>query len=148
MNTGLFHGFSTVDDLVAYFSEEAVCIEHLERIRWNDDIVSPFDDTSKIYACKNKRYRCRNTGKYFNVKTATVFHNTKVELQKWFVAIWLMVHKENVTSGELAKNISVTQKTAWLMQKRISKYLGQNGKKSIPAAAKQMQLTDWLSQLR
>jgi len=44
-------------------------------------VVSPFDAESRVYKCANNRYRCKNTGKYFNVKTATLFDNTKVEFQ-------------------------------------------------------------------
>ena len=79
--------FNTILDLVNAFPDEQSCIEHLERLRWNGNIVSPFDEVSKVYKCANSRYRCRNTGKYFNVKTATLFDNTKVKLQKWFLAI-------------------------------------------------------------
>jgi transposase-like protein len=111
-------------DLIKAFPTEQDCINHLEELRWNGNVVSPFDPTSKVYKCKNNRYRCKNTGKYFNVKTATLFDNTKVELQKWFFAIYLTSHSKGISSMQLAKDLDVTQKTAWFMLQRIRNCFG------------------------
>lgn len=114
--------FKSILELIQAFPNEQVCIEHLEELRWNGYVVSPFDSTSKVYKCKNNKYRCKNTGKYFNVKTNTLFDNTKIELQKWFLAIWLVTsHKKGISSLQLSKDIDVTQKTAWFMLQRIRK---------------------------
>ena len=118
--------FKTILDLINTFPDEASCIEHLESLRWEDgNIVSPFDADSKVYICKGNRYRCKNTGKYFNVKSGTLFDNTKVKLQKWFLAIWLITsHKKGISSVQLSKDIGVTQKTAWFMLHRIRNCFG------------------------
>ncbi len=73
--------FNSIIDLLQAFTTEQSCIDHLEDLSWNGNTVSPFDTTSRIYSCKDNKYRCRNTGKYFNVKTSTLFDNTKVKLQ-------------------------------------------------------------------
>lgn len=118
--------FKTIIDLIRAFPDEQTCIDHLESLRWNSGhIVSPFDPYSKVYKCANNRYRCKNTGKYFNVKTGTLFDNSKVELQKWFLAIWLATsHKKGISSVQLSKDIGVTQKTAWFMLQRIRNCFG------------------------
>ena len=117
--------FNSILELLQTFNNEQVCIEHLETLRWNGFVVSPFDKNSKVYKCKGNRYRCKNTGKYFNVKTSTLFDNTKVKLQKWFVAIWLVTsHKKGISSLQLSRDIDVTQKTAWFMLQRIRKCFG------------------------
>jgi hypothetical protein len=114
--------FNSILDLISEFSTEEICIEHLESMRWADNIVSPFDPDSKVYKCKGGKYRCRNTGKYFNVKTGTLFDNTKIKLKKWFLAIWLITsHKKGISSLQLSRDINVTQKTAWFMLQRIRK---------------------------
>jgi len=83
-------------------------------------VVSPFDPTSKVYVCKDNKYRCKNTGKYFNVRTATLFDNTKIELRKWFLAIYIVTsHNKGISSLQLSRDIDVTQKTAWFMLQRI-----------------------------
>lgn len=117
--------FNSIIDLLNSFPDEQTCIEHLEELRWNGHIVSPFNTDSKVYKCANNRYRCKETGKYFNVKAATLFDNTKVKLQKWFLAIWLVTsHKKGISSIQLSKDIGVTQKTAWFMLQRIRNCFG------------------------
>lgn len=117
--------FPSLIDLVNAFPTEQDCISHLEQLRWNGHVVSPFDLTSKIYKCKDHKYRCKNTGKYFNVRTNTLFDNTKVELIKWFMAIWLITkHKKDISSLQLSRDIDVTPKTAWFMLQRIRKCFG------------------------
>lgn len=112
--------FNSIIDLLNAFPNEQICIDHLEQLRWNGNVVSPFDSTSKVYKCRDNKYRCKNTGKYFNVKTNTLFDNTKIELRKWFLAIYIVTsHKKGISSMQLAKDIDVTQKTAWCMLQRI-----------------------------
>jgi hypothetical protein len=116
--------FLSRNDITAAYPNEQSCIKHLEQLRWKEDIISPFDENSKVYFCKNHKYRCRNTGKYFNVKTNTIFHNSRIPLQKWFIAIWMLSNrKTKMTSVFLAKEIGITQKTAWYMMQRIKAYL-------------------------
>ena len=117
--------FNSLIDLVKAFPTEQNCIDHLTELRWNGYVVSPFDPTSKVYKCKGNKYRCKNTGKYFNVRTNTLFDNTKVELVKWFMAIWLVSgHKKGISSIQLSRDIAVTQKTAWFILQRIRKCFG------------------------
>ena len=112
--------FNSIIDLLKAFPDNQTCIDQLTALRWNGNVVSPFDATSKVYVCKGNKYKCKNTGKYFNVKTKTMFDNTKIELQKWFLAIWIVTtHKKGISSLQLAKDIDVTQKTAWFMLQRI-----------------------------
>lgn len=117
--------FNSIVEIMRVFSTEQKCIEHLEALYWNNTPVSPFDSTSKVYKCKDNKYKCKNTGKYFNVKTATLFDNTKIELPKWFVAIWLITsHKKGISSIQLGRDLNVTQKTAWFMLQRIRACFG------------------------
>lgn len=112
--------FNSILELIKAFPNEQTCINHLEELRWNGNVISPFDPTSKVYKCEGNKYKCKNTGKYFNVRTATLFDNTKIELQKWFLAIYIATsHKKGISSLQLAKDIDVTQKTAWFMLQRI-----------------------------
>ena len=113
--------FNSIIDLLKAFPDEQTCIHHLEELRWNGNIVSPFYPASKVYKCRGNKYRCKNTGKYFNVRTNTLFDNTKVELKKWFLAIYIATSQKNgISSVQLSKDIDVTQKTAWSMLQIIS----------------------------
>jgi transposase-like protein len=117
--------FNSILDLIKEFPNEQTCVEHLEQLRWNGVVISPFDETSKVYVCKGNKYKCKNTGKYFNVRTGTIFDNTKIDLQKWFLSIWLVTsHKKGISSLQLGRDIDVTQKTAWFMLQRIRNCFG------------------------
>lgn len=113
-------GFNTLIEFYNKFPDEQSCIDYLEKSRWGDIVVSPFDPTSKVYKCKGNRYKCKNTGKYFNVRTGTIFENSKVSLRKWLLASYFIADmKRGVSSIQLSKLIGVTQKTAWFMIQRI-----------------------------
>tara|TARA_R110002126_G_scaffold54919_10_gene148220 strand:- start:3989 stop:4894 length:906 start_codon:yes stop_codon:yes gene_type:complete len=117
--------FNSIIDLIKAFPTQQSCIDHLEELRWNGNVVSPFDSESKVYNCKGNKYKCKNTGKYFNVKTNTIFDNTKIELQKWFLGIWLVTsHKKGISSLQLGRDLNITQKSAWFMLSRIRQCFG------------------------
>jgi len=117
--------FKSILELIQAFPDEQSCIDHLEAIRWDGDVVSPFDADSKVYNCKGNKYKCKETGKYFNVKTNTIFDNTKLPLQKWFLAIWLVTgHKKGISSLQLGRDLDITQKSAWFMLGRIRQCFG------------------------
>ena len=112
--------FKSIFDLLKEFPTEQHCIDHLEKLRWNGNVISPFDETSKVYKCKGNKYRCKNSKKYFNVKTDTIFDDSKIPLQKWFLSLYLFSsHKKGISSHQLSKDITVTQKTAWYMLHRL-----------------------------
>jgi len=123
---------NSIIDLINAFPNEQTCVDHLEKIRWNENVVSPFDITSKVYNCKGNRYKCKSTGKYFNVKTNTLFDNTKMPLQKWFLAIWIVTsHKKGISSLQLSRDLNITQKSAWFMLQRIRKCFGINNEDQL-----------------
>lgn len=112
--------FNSLIELLEAFPDEQSCIDYLERVLWKDRVVSPFDPTSKVYKISNNRYRCKSTGNNFNVKAKTIFSGSRILLRKWFIAIWLVsANKKGISSCQLARDIKVTQKTAWFMLQRI-----------------------------
>lgn len=111
------------------FPDEESCIRYLENLRWGGKVVSPFDPSSKVYKCANGKYKCRNTGKYFDVKTKTVFSGTKMPLRYWVFAIFLfMSHKRGISSCQLARDLGITQKTAWNMLHKIRAFMSAQNK--------------------
>jgi transposase-like protein len=112
--------FNSLVELSLTFSTEQSCIAYYKQHRWPNGVVSPFDPTSKVYTYRNGTYRCKNTGKNFTVKTGSIFESSKIPFRKWFFAIWLdSSHKKGISSCQLAKDIGVTQKTAWFMLHKI-----------------------------
>ena len=114
--------FRSLYDFFEAFPTEASCIAYLENKRWQNGVVSPFDPSSKVYHRGDGMYRCKNTGKNFNVRIGTIFESTKLPLRKWFIAIYLMCnHKKGISATQLAKDIGVTEKTAWFLFHKIRK---------------------------
>lgn len=112
--------FKSIMDVMKAFPDQESCLKQLELVIWNNIPVSPFDPDSKVYNCGNHRYKCRNSNKYFNILTGTTFENTKIPLQTWFLAMYLMTtHKRGISSYQLASDLSITQKSAWFLLCRI-----------------------------
>ncbi len=120
--------FNSLLELFEAFPTEQSCIDYLEQLRWKNGVVSPFDPSSKVYKCQDNKYKCKNTGKYFNVRTKTLFDNTKIPLKKWIAAIWLcLIHKRGISSMQLGRELGISQKSAWFMLQRIRKcFCGEN----------------------
>jgi transposase-like protein len=115
-----FLEFSSLYDVMAAFPNEETCVKYLEGLRWSGDVRSPFERVSKVYICKNGKYKCDATNKYFNVRTGTIFQDSKMPLQKWIMAMYIFSsHKKGISSYQLGRDLSITQKTAWFVLHRL-----------------------------
>jgi transposase-like protein len=75
------------------FPTKEKCIDHLEHVRWNDQPTCPYCKSKKQTPMKiGRRYHCYNCKTSFSVTVGTIFHNTKLDLQKWFLAISLILN--------------------------------------------------------
>ena len=102
---------------------------YIEKRRWNGHVVCPHCGCdSRITARGGKRlgyYRCRDCGEEFTVRTGTIFERSKVPLHKWIYAMYLVVTaRKGISSVQLAKEIGVTQKTAWFILGRLREACG------------------------
>lgn len=103
-------------EFIQIVKDENACYDLYEQWKWGDKVVSPFDPTSKVYKCKNHKYKCKNTNRYFTVKTGTCFANSKIPFTKWFYVMWLFAQgKRGISSYQVSRDIDVSQKTAWRM---------------------------------
>jgi hypothetical protein len=119
----MYFPLNTLEEVMRAFPNESVCIKYLENLRWKGKAVSPFLKDSKIYICRNKKYRCKSTHKYFTVKTGTVFDGTKVGIQQWIISIlvYLNSDKDFAHSYEhLQKILNLTPRSIWLLLYKIS----------------------------
>ena len=106
------------------FPDQESCIEHLEAVRWGDTAACPkcgsLHVARKVDGDRVGRWNCHDCHASFNVLSGTVLCKTRVDLQRWFLAIGLMVNaKKSLSSHQLARDIDVTQPTARYMQHRI-----------------------------
>ena len=113
-------------DLFQQFPDEQTCIEHIEKLRWKDKPVCPYCNTMRKDWKRRKdgRYNCQNYKccKAFRVTIGTIFHKTRIPLQKWFYVLTLVLNaKKGISSWQVSRDCSLNQKTAWYMMVRIRK---------------------------
>ena len=106
------------------FPDHEACIEHLEKVRWNDNAVCPLCKSENIARKTDGerigRWNCHECKSSFNVLSGTIFQKTKIPLQKWFLGIALMLNaKKSLSSHQLARDLDLNQKSAWYMTMRI-----------------------------
>ncbi len=117
-------GYNNVLGLLKSFPDEAACARHLEQLRWPDGITCPLCDSSRKIHRLNRPgiFKCAECKKQFSVRKGTVYEESRITLQKWFVAAFLMAtSRKGISSYQLAREIGVTQKTAWFILGRLRK---------------------------
>ncbi len=114
--------FNSLYELLEYFNTEDICLGYLAEQRWQSEVSCTHCNHTKTYQLKGKtkRYKCASCRKQFNAKAGTIFEDSKIPLRKWFAAIYLILaHRKGLSSHQLARDLNVTQKTAWFMGHRI-----------------------------
>lgn len=112
--------FRTLDALTKHFSDGQKCIDFLAEQRWHGKPVCPYCGCTTVYHRKDGRYACKDCKSTFSVFVGTIFQNTKLKLLQWFQAIYLIVNnKQGISSMQLAREIEVSQSTAWHILHKI-----------------------------
>ena len=114
----------TLQEAILYFSDFDRCLDYLALRRWPDGVpVCPIcGNRNAKYLAKQRKWQCgsHHAKRQFTIKTGTVMEDSAIPLEKWLPAAWVIVNcKNGISSYELAKDIGVTQKTAWFMLHRI-----------------------------
>jgi transposase-like protein len=114
----------TLLEAIQYFSDEQVCIDAVAFMRWSDGkaVCPDCGSENPYYLASQKRWKCRKglCGRQFSVKVGTIFEDSPISLKKWLPAMWLLCNcKNGISSYEIARDLKVTQKTAWFMLQRL-----------------------------
>lgn len=116
--------FKNLQEMITKLNTPEKCREYLAAQRWPDNIpVCPYCGHKGAYSIENgKRYKCSSKECYqkFSITVGTIFQDSNIALPKWFMAVFLATaHKKGISSYQLAKDIGVSQKSAWFMLHRI-----------------------------
>lgn len=113
--------FDSLMELMEAFPDEQACIDHLRAIRWFNGASCPHCGGVKIYHFSDQRtHKCGDCRQRFSIKVGTIFEDTKLPLRKWFIAMWMITsHKKGIASTQLAKDLKITQKSAWFVLHRL-----------------------------
>ena len=114
----------SLQDAILYFSDFEHCRQFLTELRWPDGTVTcPTCESAKVtYLPSVRRWKCygKHPKPQFSLKTGTIFEDSALGLDKWLVALWLIVNcKNGISSTEIARDLSITQKSAWFMAHRL-----------------------------
>jgi transposase-like protein len=116
------HLYMNVIQVFQKFPTQESCLAHLEKLRWDNKPVCPYCKATITSKFKSTRYyNCSHCNNGFSVTVNTIFHDTKVPLQKWFLAITLILNAKKGISGlQLQRDLEIgSYKTAWRMLRLI-----------------------------
>lgn len=90
-------------------------------LRWNGTICCPECGSVQVYNPEpGKLHICKDCHTRFSDTSGTMFHSTKLSLSKWLYCIYLFLSSSRgVSSYSIARNIGVSQKTAWSMLMKL-----------------------------
>lgn len=122
-----FSSFKSFSEMLAVLPNETACRNYLELILWKGVPVCPH------CGCKNEdhyklkvkgvfkgMYKCKDCKERFTVTIGTIFEGSHIDLRKWFIAVYIFSsHKKGISSHQLARDLGITQKSAWFMLGRI-----------------------------
>ena len=114
----------SLQEAILYFSNHDNCIDYLALRRWPDGrVICPGCGSDKVsFNAQRRTWKCskHHSKREFSIKVGTVMEDSAIPLDKWLVAMWMILNcKNGVSSCEIAKDVRVSQKSAWFMLHRI-----------------------------
>lgn len=106
---------------INYFADVDVATMFVAGLRWPEGVTCPHCEGKECpYVASRRVWQCKGCRKQFSVKVGSIFEDSPIPLSKWLPAMWMLVNCRNgVSSYEIARDIGVTQKTAWFMMHRL-----------------------------
>src|ERR1700693_778037 len=114
----------TLQEAIVYFANPDNCIDYLAIRRWPKGVICPICGSEKVsqFNPTRRTWKCgsHHPKREFSVKVGTIYEDSPIPLDKWLMATWMLTNcKNGVSSYEIAKDVKVTQKSAWFMLQRI-----------------------------
>jgi len=111
------------------------CIAHLEQVRWGESPTCPYCGADRVSHNRDSsremtasRWKCQRCMRSFSVTVGTIFHNTHVDLQRWFLLISLMLSaKKGLSVMQATRDLEIRRPTVCSMMHRICKAMVGDG---------------------
>jgi transposase-like protein len=111
------------------YRDESSCIKALADLRWPTGFVCDKCKSTKVYHLESRPriFECAACGHQHSITSGTVFHKTRTDLRKWFLAAYLISHdKRGVSAMFISRELSIRYETAWLMCHKLRHALTDN----------------------
>ncbi len=115
------NNISIVEFLTKRFADEKSAEAFFVEKRWGGKITCPYCSHDKIYQVTGSQpYKCAECRRKFTAKTGTIMEGSHISIRMWLLAMYLIGDsRKGISSLQMAKELGVTQKTAWFMAHRI-----------------------------
>ena len=118
------HGTTeTLIEAIRYFADPDVALNTMVSLRWPGGVHCPTCGRADVRFIKTRRmWECKEVHpkRQFSAKVGTIMEDSALGLDKWFCAIWMVANcKNGVSSYEMARDLGITQKSAWFLDHRI-----------------------------
>ncbi|MGC1373808.1 MAG: IS1595 family transposase, partial [Candidatus Sulfotelmatobacter sp.] len=112
----------TLQEAIVYFSDLDRALAFAMKLRWPDGRVTcprcGHDEHS--FLSTRRMWFCKGCKKQFTIKVGTIFEDSPLGMDKWMTAVWLICNcKNGISSYEVARDLGITQKSAWFMMHRV-----------------------------
>jgi transposase-like protein len=113
------------------FNSEEACREHLFKMRWPDGFICPKCKHDRCYIISTRNlYECTECHYQASVTAGTVMEKTRIKLQIWFWAIYLIgKDKRGLSATMLSRELGISYKSSWFMLHRIRKAMADRDSK-------------------
>ncbi len=107
-------------EFVDRFATDEACWEYFRMVRWSQGFICPCCGGLDGWTTARGTVYCRECDRQTSLSAGTILHNSRTEIRKWFMAIWLMItQKTGVSAKTLQRELRVGYKTAWLMLQKL-----------------------------
>ncbi|MEI9815177.1 MAG: IS1595 family transposase [Acidobacteriota bacterium] len=114
---------TTLQEAIVFFDDADRALQYFVARRWANGVTCPTCGSQDVrFLANQRRWECKakHAKKQFSAKVGTIFEDSAIALEKWLCAVWLVTNcKNGISSHEIARDLGITQKSAWHMLHRI-----------------------------
>ena len=135
----------TLQEAVAFFSDAQRTFDYAVKLRWpNGTVTCPRCNSAQHSFISTRRiWFCKGCKKQFTVKVGTIFEDSALGMDKWMIAVWLIVNcKNGISSYEVARALGITQKSAWFMMHRVRLAMQNDSPVQLGGKGKQVEVDE------
>lgn len=127
---------TSIVEIYRRFPTREAAITHLEQVRWPHGPECPYCSWPGVSRNRDSgreltaaRWKCQKCLRSFSATVGTIFHNSHIDLQRWYLLIALMLSaKKGLSAMQAARDLEMRRPTVWSMMHRIRRALADDGK--------------------